>query len=142
MASGLYDSIRGKFLGGDADWDGATAVKVMLVDAADYSVNFATHDALDDVVPGAGVTIPTTQAAAPALAARTTVAGVADADDVTISTATGDVSEAIELFFASGTDSTSFLIAYIDSGTGLPVTPNGGDITIAWAAASPKIFKL
>jgi len=142
MASGLYDAIREDFLGGDADFDGATAVKVMLVDAADYTVNFATHNALDDVLPGAGVTIPTTQAAAPALANRTIVAGVADADDTTISTAAGDVSEAILLFFATGTDSTSLLFGYIDAGTGLPVTPNGGDITIAWQATSPKIAKL
>lgn len=34
------------------------------------------------------------------------------------------------------------LIAYIDTATGLPVTPNGGDITIAWDSGANKIFKL
>ena len=32
---------------------------------------------------------------------------------------------------------------YIDSGfTGLPVTPNGSDLTIVWDSGSNKIFKL
>ncbi len=34
------------------------------------------------------------------------------------------------------------LIAYIDTATGMPVTPNGGDITIAWDNGANKIFKL
>jgi hypothetical protein len=40
----------------------------------------------------------------------------------------------------TGTESTSTLIAYIDSGTNLPVTPNGGDITVQWNASG--IFSL
>ena len=44
---------------------------------------------------------------------------------------------------AIGTESTSNLIAYMDTGmTGLPVTPNGGDITVQWANTSNRIFKL
>jgi hypothetical protein len=34
------------------------------------------------------------------------------------------------------------LIAYIDTATGLPVTPGGGDIDITWDNGSNKIFKL
>lgn len=33
-------------------------------------------------------------------------------------------------------------IAWIDTATGLPVTPNGGDITVAWDNGTNKIFKL
>lgn len=50
---------------------------------------------------------------------------------------------------AGGSETSSFtwstespLIAYIDTATGLPVTPNGGDITIAWDSGANKIFKL
>ena len=40
------------------------------------------------------------------------------------------------LWLDTGTPGTSRLIAYIDSGqTGLPVTPNGGDITYTVDAA-------
>jgi hypothetical protein len=39
------------------------------------------------------------------------------------------------------TESTSALICFLDTGvTGLPVTPNGGDITITWNASG--IFAL
>ena len=34
------------------------------------------------------------------------------------------------------------VIAFIDTATGLPVTPNGGDITITWDNGANKIFKL
>lgn len=33
-------------------------------------------------------------------------------------------------------------IAYIDTGTGLPVTPNGSDITVTWDSGASKIFAL
>jgi len=39
-------------------------------------------------------------------------------------------------------ESTSRLIAWIDTGTNLPVTPNGGDITVQWDAGANRIFKL
>jgi hypothetical protein len=34
------------------------------------------------------------------------------------------------LFVDTGNAATDALIAFIDTGTGLPVTPNGGDITV------------
>jgi hypothetical protein len=41
----------------------------------------------------------------------------------------------------TGTAATSPLVAYIDTGvTGLPVTPNGGNITVTWNASG--IFQL
>lgn len=34
------------------------------------------------------------------------------------------------------------LLAYIDTATGLPVTPNGADITVAWDSGANRIYKL
>ena len=34
------------------------------------------------------------------------------------------------------------LIAYIDTGTNLPITPNGGDVTVAWDSGANRIFTL
>jgi hypothetical protein len=34
------------------------------------------------------------------------------------------------------------LIAYIDSATGLPILPNGGDITVVFSSGASKIFAL
>ncbi len=134
MANALYDSGRNAFLTGDIDWV-ADTIKVVLVDAADYTVNLSTHDFLDDVAAGARVATAT-------LASKTATAGVADAADTTFPTVSGDVSEALVIYKDSGVEATSQLIAYIDTATGLAVTPNGGDIVVQWDSGANKIFKL
>lgn len=134
MANALYDTGRNAFLTGDIDWVSDT-IKIVLVDAADYTVNLATDDFLDDIAAGARVATAT-------LASKTATAGVADAADVTFTAVTGDVSEALVIYKDTGVESTSQLIAYIDTATGLAVTPGGGDITVQWDDGSNKIFKL
>lgn len=134
MANALYDTGRNAFLTGDIDWV-ADTIKIVLVDAADYTVDLANHNFLDDIAGGARVATAT-------LANKTASAGVADADDVTFTAVSGDVSEALVLYKDTGVESTSQLIAYIDTATGLAVTPGGGDITVQWDSGSNKIFKL
>lgn len=134
MANALYDTGRNAFLTGDIDWV-ADTIKAVLVDTADYTVNLSTHDFLDDVAAGGRVATGT-------LASKTATAGVADAADLTFSTVTGDVSEALIIYKDSGVEGTSQLIAYIDTATGLPVTPNGGDIVVQWDSGANRIFKL
>jgi hypothetical protein len=135
MANALYDLGREGFLDGTIDWD-TDNIKVVLVDAADYTVNLAADNDLADIIAGGRV------ATSANLTSKTVTAGVADAADVTFSTVTGDVSEALVIYQDTGVESTSRLIAYIDSATGLPVTPNGGDITVTWDSGANKIFKL
>jgi hypothetical protein len=135
MANALYDAGRKAFLDGDIDWVNDDT-RVILVDAADYTVNLGTHDFLDDVPAGARV------ATSGAMAGKTSTAGVADANDVTLSSVTGDPSEALVIYKHTGNEATANLIAYIDTATGLPVTPNGADITIVWDNGANKIFKL
>src|SRR4029453_16700992 len=118
MANALYDLGREGFLGGDIDWD-AHNIKCTLGDAADYTVDLATHDFYNDVTAGGRV------ATSGNFASKTKTAGVADAADITLSAVSGDVSEWIVIWRDTGTESTSNLIAYIDTATGLPVTPNG-----------------
>ena len=55
---------------------------------------------------------------------------------------TGASIEAIVLYKDTGTDATSPLIASIATATGLPITPNGGDIIVTWDNGANKIFKL
>jgi hypothetical protein len=67
--------------------------------------------------------------------------GVFDGGDVTFTAVTGNSVEALVLYIDTGTAGTSRLVAYIDTSvTGLPVTPNGGDISITWNASG--IFAL
>jgi len=135
MANVLYEHGREGFLDGSIDWD-TDDIRAILIDIADYTVNLATDDNLDDIPSAARVAV------SGALTGKTVADGVADAADVTWSAVTGDQSEAIVLYKHTGTESSSRLIAYIDSATGLPVTPNGGDIEVQWAATADKIFRL
>ena len=135
MANALYDKGREGFLGGSNDWD-TNNIKIVLVDAADYTKDLAVHDNLDDVAAGGRV------ATSANLTAKTITDGVADAADVTFSSVTGDQSEQIIGYEDSGTEATSSLLFNIDTATGLPVTPNGGDITVTWDNGANKIFKL
>lgn len=135
MANALYDFGRQGFLDGSIDWD-TNNIKLILGDAADYTVNLTTHDNLDDIAGAARV------ATSSNLASKTTTAGVADAADVLLTSVTGDQSEFIAIYADSGVESSSRLICYIDTATGLPVTPNGGNITVQFDNGANKIFKL
>ena len=135
MANALYGLGRQAFLEGAIPWLTAN-IKVYLVDVADYTVAIDTHDFADDVATVGKV------ATSGNLASKTSSLGVANAAGVTFTAVTGDPSEALIIWRDTGTQSTSQLICYIDTATGLPVTPNGGDITITWDTGANKIFKL
>jgi len=135
MANALYDLGRESFLKGTLDYD-TSNIKLHLIDAADYVVNLVT-DQFEDIIAAAAEVATSAN-----FASKTTTLGVADAADIVLSTVTGDPSEALAIFEDTGTPATSQLIAYIDTATGLPVTPNGGDITVQWDAGANRIFKL
>jgi len=135
MANALYDTGRNAFLIANIDWV-ADDIRGVLVDTGLYSVDLALHDFLDDIAVGARVGTIT------ALAGKSAAAGVADATDLTFSNVTGATVEALVLYKHTGVETTSQLIAYIDTATGLPATPGGGDIVILWDNGTNKIFKL
>lgn len=135
MANALYDKGRQKFLEGDIAWL-TDNIKLVFVDSADYTIDLATHDFLNDI-PVAGRV-----ATSGNFAGKTSTDGVADASDVTVSSVSGDPFELIVIYKDSGASTTSPLIAAIDTATGLPLTPNGGDVTVAWDNGANKIFKL
>jgi hypothetical protein len=58
-------------------------------------------------------------------------AGVFDHADFVFTAVTGASVESLTYYEHSGVESTSPLMFNLDSWTGLPVTPNGGDITAA-----------
>lgn len=135
MANALYDKGREGFLDGSIDWD-TDNIKVVLVDTGTYTPNLTTDSFLSDIAGGARI------ATSANLGSKSVTAGVADAGDVTFTAVSGASVEAIVIYKDTGSAATSRLIAYIDTATGLPVTPNGGDITVAWDNGSNKIFKL
>ena len=133
MANALYDLGREAFLTGSINY-ASDNIKVALVDTAVYTVNLATHDFLSDV---SGII-----ATSGNLASKTTTAGVADAADITITGVSNTSIEALVIYKDTGVAGTSNLIAYIDTGTGLPFQTNGGDVTIVWDSGANRIFKL
>ena len=133
MANALYGKGREKFLTGDIAWD-TDNIKASLVDTGTYTVAIDTHEFYSDL---SGVVADSGN-----LASKTVTLGVADADDVTFGSVTGATVEAVVIWKDTGTASTSPLIAYIDTATNLPITPNGGDITVSWDSGANKIFKL
>ena len=141
MTNLLYDKYREAQLNGTGAvaWGTGSAgdtIKAVLVDTGAYTLNAATHQYLSDVPAGARIST------SPAFTGKSTTGGVADANDITFAAVVGASSEAVVIIKDTGSAATSPLIAFIDSATGLPVTPNGGDIGVAWDNGANKIFKL
>ena len=144
MANALFTAYRNVVLG-----SGTYAVPDLNTDA--LSAFFVDH-ADDTPVPGtdvyvnpgiAGAAQEPAFASAPSLTTPTigvVAAGVFDADDPVFTALTGDQVESLVLFKDTGTDTTSPLLAYWDTATGLPLTPNGGNVTVVWAAGGIITF--
>jgi len=135
MANTLFDKARQRFLEAQINWQTDT-IKCLLVDTGAYSPQTAVHEFLSDIPTSARVAGPVT------LTNKSTTGGAADAADVTFTSVSGASIEAIVIYSDTGTESTSPLIAYIDTATGLPITPNGGDIIVTWDNGANKIFKV
>jgi activator of HSP90 ATPase len=101
---------------------------VALVDTGTYTYS-AAHDFYNDL---SGI-VGTDQR----IATPTTASGLFDGDNLTYTAVSGATVEALVIYrHNAGANSTWKLVAYIDTSvTGLPVTPNGGDITVTWNAS-------
>ena len=133
MANALYSKAKESFLNGSINMV-ANTITIALVDTGVYTYS-ATHQFRNEVSNSAIISSTT-------LANKTITNGVFDADDATFSSVTGANCEALIIFSDTGIQGTSRLVAYIDSATGLPILPNGGDITVAFSSGSSRIFAL
>lgn len=122
MANALFAAAKAAFLKADLDLD--NAVKIVCVDHADDTPVPATDDFLDDI--GAAARVATSGN----VATKTFTAGTFDHDDITISSVSGDQFESLVWYYDSTVAGTSNLFVYVDTGTGLPFTPSGGNVTI------------
>jgi len=123
MANAIYPKYKEALLDALTNTDlMAGTVKAILFDVTDDPYD-AANEFLDDLVAGAIV------ATSPALTTKSVTNGTFDCDNWTWTGVTGDESEAIIIIIDTGAGSTSRLVAWLDTGiTGLPVTPNSGDI--------------
>lgn len=131
MANAIYPLAKQEALKGNLNLSSGT-VKVALVDTGTYTYS-SSHQYLSSLTGVVGT--------AQTIGSKTFTNGVFDGADVTYTAVTGASVEALVIYIDTGTAGTSQLVAYIDTSvTGLPVTPNGGDITVTWNASG--IFAL
>jgi hypothetical protein len=131
MANAVYPLAKQSFLSGAINLTSDT-IKIALVRGYTYS---SAHQFLSSVATVVGT--------AQTLTTKTVTTGIFDADNPTYTAVTaGTACESLVIYKDTGSSATSNLIAYIDTATGLPVTPNGGDITVAFDNGANKIFAL
>jgi|SRR6478609_9308026 len=133
MANAIYPIYKEALLAGStlADLDNNTANDgpyCALVDTGTYTYS-AAHDFYNDL---SGV-VGTDQR----ITSPTVTTGTFDGGDLTYTAVTGASVEALVIYrHNTGANTTWRLVAYIDTSvTGLPVTPNGGNITVTWNAS-------
>lgn len=136
MANALFAAGRQAFLeGGIAIL--TVNIKLVFVDHGVDTPVPSTDDFLDDI--GAGARIATSGN----FSTKTSTSGVFDADDVVVSSVSGAQFESLVIYNDTPAgESGKHLIAYIDTATGLPFTPTGNNITVAWDNGANRIFKL
>ena len=137
MASALYPLWKEALLQASAssalNGSGTTGVYAAMVTSSyTYSAAHQYYSSLTGVV-GTDQEIGAT---------KTYTNGVFDGADVTYTAvAGGSTVNALVLYVKNaGANTTWRLVAYIDSATGLPVTTNGGNISVTWNASG--IFAL
>jgi len=133
MANALYPLWKEALLQASAssalNGSGTTGVYVALVDTGTYTCSSA-HQYYSDLSGVVGTDQETG-------ATKTYTNGVFDGADVSFPSVTGNSVEALVIYIKNaGANTTWRLVAYIDTSvTGLPVTPNGGNINITWNAS-------
>jgi len=134
MSNSVYAFGLQSFGDADIDWSVDT-IKIALVTNG-YTPNLSTHQYLSDI--GAN-TVGTDQT----LGSKSNTGGVLDGADVTFTAvAGGSTVNYVLVYKSTGVAGTSILIALFDTATGLPVTTNGGDITVTWDNGANRILKI
>jgi hypothetical protein len=140
MANGLFDSGRQGFLTASMGWlAGSVPGTWVIYIMGSQPQNLTTNVFLSD--------IPNTvwRARGTYLTSKGVAAGVASAAN-TLVPAVGSSGSATAVYLVAvnetGASQTSLLGFSIDTATGLPFLPNGGDVQINWDTGANMIFKL
>jgi hypothetical protein len=137
MANAIYPKYKEALLnntsGSAITGSGTTGLYCALVDTGTYTYS-AAHQFYSSL---SGIVGTDQEITSPTL-----TGGVVDGGDVTFTAVSGASVEALVIYRKNaGANTTWQLVAYIDTGqTGLPVTPNGGNIVVTWNASG--IFSL
>lgn len=141
MANAFYDYFINNLLKATTtppDFDTAT-LKLALIDHGTDTPAPTTDDFYNDISSGL---VGALSSGLSSVTVGTVATGVVDAADLSpaFSAVSGNSAESLNLLKDTGTASTSDLIVYWDTATGLPLTPNGGDINVSFSASG--LFKI
>ncbi len=136
MANRIYGKAKQAILNGEVDVS-SQVLKVLLVNSS-YSFSENNHEFVSDI-NSSYIKARSTQ-----LSNVSNTLGVLDANDLTFIAYSGSAFNAAVLYVDTGSDSTSRLIAYIDTATGIPFEGINTEvnITIVWSNGSSKIISL
>lgn len=126
MANAVYPLWKKAMMSGLSTSLLTSNIKAALIDTGVY-----TYDAADQYV--SDLASGSVVAVTPNLTGKTIGDnGSFDSNDPTFAAVSGNTCEALILYIDTGDPATSRLMIYQDTGvTGLPITPNGGDIIVA-----------
>jgi hypothetical protein len=115
-------------------------IKVALVTAG-YTANQTSDQFYSTVVPASNVIGTPQQITTPTVTA-TAGGATFNGAGVTFTAVSGAQITQLVIYKDTGTATTSPLIANINVATGLPLTPNGSNVTVTWDSGTNKIFTL
>lgn len=144
MADAFYDNFRNLMVSAGNDGvhgaidlgAGGNNIKVILYDEGGDALNLADQD-IADILAAARIA---TSGNVASQTVGTAGVGAFDHADVTFLAVSGASVESLTYFKDSAVESTSPLICNIDSATGLPLSPNGGDVN--WVPAAGGVFQI
>lgn len=136
MSDYLYDKARQSFISQNPSIDLDSDSIKFLFASVGYVASQSADQYVEDV--GSGNIV----ARSGALAGKTVTSGVFDATDKTVTSVSGAAITQIVFYKDTGDDSTSPLIAHVSTYTGLPLTPNGGDVPVQFPNDANRIFKI
>jgi hypothetical protein len=129
MANTYYPSFVVQMMGGFIDFDSDT-FKAVLTSGFAYN---AAHNALDDIP--AGQRVATVTVTSPTITASGQWYG---ADPVFTAPAAGRNVDGMVIYQQGIGEADSYLILYIDTGSGLPFTTNGENVTADHTTVPPE----
>jgi hypothetical protein len=137
MATTMYGLGRAGFLTGASGFDWLTGAIQLALVTSSYSPNYTTDQYL-----GVAVSSGYIVAQSSTFSSLSQSLGTADAANVTVSSVTGAQFAYVIIYSFITSNNLSPLIMNIDTATGLPCTPNGGNIVVQWDTGTNKIFTL
>lgn len=136
MANFIFKKAKESFLKGEINLL-SSSIKVLILNDT-YTPNSETDQFVSNI------SASSIEDRSTSLLNKTITNGTFDADDIEISSYSGNSFNSLVLYVDTGSDSTSRLIAYIDTSNGLPFfsVNTTVPITIAWSNDVNKIISL